>query len=202
MKGFAAPDRRFVDYSTLNDETLIGLIAQARADALSELYNRYNRLVFSLALNMVQERPLAEEITLDVFTRVWERAGTYRTGQAQVSTWLMSITRHRAIDLLRRARARPEHNSASWADVPPDHLPGVAGAEEMTELRLQREQVRAAVTQLPSNQKEVLTLAYFKGYTHRQIAEVLDQPLGTVKTRIRSAMQKLRRMLQEEQDGG
>jgi RNA polymerase sigma-70 factor (ECF subfamily) len=190
-----------VDYSKLNDETLIKLIAHAQADALSELYNRYNRLVFSLAFNIVGERNSAEEITLDVFTRVWERAETYRAERAQVNTWLMSITRYRAIDVLRQVKIRLETNSANWAELPTDRVPHVIGSEESVELTMQREKVRAALAQLPLNQKEVLALAYFKGYTHRQIAEVLDQPLGTVKTRIRLAIQKLRQILHEEQVG-
>lgn len=190
-----------MDYSKLNDETLIKLIAHAQADALSELYNRYNRLVFSLAFNIVGERNSAEEITLDVFTRVWERAETYRAERAQVNTWLMSITRYRAIDVLRQVKIRLETNSANWAELPTDRVPHVIGSEESVELTMQREKVRAALAQLPLNQKEVLALAYFKGYTHRQIAEVLDQPLGTVKTRIRLAIQKLRQILHEEQVG-
>jgi RNA polymerase sigma-70 factor (ECF subfamily) len=187
-----------VDYSTLDDVTLIRLIAHAQADALSALYDRYNRLVFSLALNVIGDHGAAEEITLDVFTRVWEKAGTYRVEQARVSTWLTSITRHRAIDVLRRRSARPEQRSLAWAEVAADTLPGVNSPEAATELAMQRQRVRAALTELPEEQKQVLALAYFGGYTHREIAEALDQPLGTVKTRIRLAMQKLRHVLQEE----
>lgn len=188
-----------MDYSTLDDETLIRLIAHAHADALSALYARYNRLVFSLALNVVEDHGTAEEITLDVFTRVWERARTYRGEQAKVSTWLTSITRYRAIDELRRRGARPKPHSLDWADVSPDALPHVNGPEATTELRLQRQQVRAALAELPEEQRQALALAYLKGYTHREIAEALNLPLGTVKTRIRLAMQKLRDKLQEEE---
>lgn len=187
-----------MDYTALDDNTLIRLIVRTDADALGELYDRYNRLVFSLALTTVGDHATAEEITLDVFTRVWERARTYRAEQAKVSTWLTSITRYRAIDELRRRRARPEQHSVDWATVSPDAMPSVNGPEGATERALQRQQVHAAVAQLPQEQQQVLALAYFKGYTHREIAEALDQPLGTVKTRIRSAMQKLREMLQEE----
>jgi RNA polymerase sigma-70 factor (ECF subfamily) len=188
-----------VNYSTLDDETLIKLIVRSHADALSELYERYSRLIFSLALNLVGDHATAEEIMLDVFLRVWEKAGTYRPGQAKVSTWLTSITRYRAIDVLRRRGARPEQRSVSWAEVSSDAVVSPDGLEDTAELAMQRQRVRAAIAELPPDQKQALTLAYFKGYTHRQIAETLDQPLGTVKTRIRLAMQKLRQMLQDEQ---
>jgi RNA polymerase sigma-70 factor (ECF subfamily) len=188
-----------VNYSTLDDETLIKLIVRSHADALSELYERYSRLTFSLALNLVGDHATAEEIMLDVFLRVWEKAGTYRPGQAKVSTWLTSITRYRAIDVLRRRGSRPEQRSVSWAEVSSDAVVSPDGLEDTAELAMQRQRVRAAIAELPPDQKQALTLAYFKGYTHRQIAETLDQPLGTVKTRIRLAMQKLRQMLQDEQ---
>jgi len=190
-----------VDYPALDDNTLIRLIVRADADALSELYERYNRLVFSLAVATVGDDATAEEIALDVFTRVWEKAATYRGEQAQVSTWLASITRYRAIDELRRRGARPQLESLDLADFSARALRRANGPETVTELRLQRQQVRAALTELPEEQKQVLVLAYFQGYTHREIAEALDQPLGTVKTRIRLGMQKLREMLQEEQVG-
>jgi len=191
-----------VDYSTLDDATLVRLAARDHQDALGELYDRYSRLVFSLALNMVGDHATAEEVTLDVFTRVWEKADTYRPDQAKVSTWLTSITRYRSIDVLRRRGSRPKQQSLDWAEVSPDHIPGVEDPEEAAELALQRQRVRAAIATLPPNQKQVLALAYFKGYTHREIAATLDQPLGTVKTRIRLAMQKLREMLIDEQIDG
>jgi RNA polymerase sigma-70 factor (ECF subfamily) len=191
-----------VNYSALDDETLINLIVRSHADALSELYDRYSRLAFSLALNLVGDHATAEEITMDVFLRVWERAGTYRPGQAKVSTWLTSITRYRAIDVLRRRGARPEQRSVSWAEVSSNRMVSPDGLEDTAELAMQRQRVRAAIAELPPDQKQALTLAYFKGYTHRQIAEALDQPLGTVKTRIRLAMQKLRQTLRDEQIAG
>lgn len=188
-----------MDYTALEDETLLRLVSEDHAEALSELYDRYGRLVFSVALHVVGERSTAEEITLDVFVLVWEKAGTYRTDRSKVTTWLTSITRHRAIDVLRRQGSRLEQHSVSWTTVSPTDRPVVDSAEDAADLSLQRARVRAAVAQLPADQRQALTLAYFKGYTQRQIAEALDQPLGTVKTRIRLAMQKLRRLLQEEQ---
>ena len=186
-----------MEYSTLNDETLVRLAASADQDALGELYDRYSRLVFSLALNIVGNYAAAEEITLDVFVRVWEKADTYRPDQAKVSTWLTSIARYRSIDVLRRQGSRPEQHSVGWAEVASSDMPSTDGPEVATERALERQRVQAAIAELPPDQKQVLALAYFMGYTHREIAEALDQPLGTVKTRIRLAMHKLRQMLRD-----
>lgn len=189
---------RRVDYSALDDATLVRLVARAHADALSVLYDRYSRLVFSLASSLVGDRASAEEITLDVFIRIWEKAETYRPEQAKVSTWLTSITRHRAIDVLRRQGSRPEQHSVSWAELSAELMPETNDPEQATELALQQQRVRAAIAALPADQRQALALAFFNGYTHREIAEALNQPLGTVKTRIRLAMQKLRDMLLEQ----
>jgi RNA polymerase sigma-70 factor (ECF subfamily) len=186
------------NHRTLNDENLIRLIVQARPAALSELYDRYSRMVFSLAINTVGDAATAEEITQDVFVRVWERAGQYRADQAKVSTWLTSIARHRAIDQLRRQGVRPEGQSIGWADVSPQAEPSSDGPEQAAELSIQRQHIRAALAQLPEEQKQVLAMAYFQGYSQTAIAEALGLPLGTVKTRIRLAMEKLRGMLQAE----
>jgi RNA polymerase sigma-70 factor (ECF subfamily) len=191
-----------LDYSTLDDETLLRLIVQARAEALGELYDRYGRLVFSLALNSVGNPATAEEITQDVFLRVWQRARQYRAGRAKVSTWLTSITRHRAIDQLRRRSSRPEQHSVAWAEVVPGAEPTVNGPEPATALAMERERVRAAMARLSEEQRQVLAQAYFQGFTQSQIAEALALPLGTVKTRIRLGMQKLRDMLQEDPVAG
>lgn len=187
-----------LDYSTLDDETLVRLIVQARAEALSALYDRYGRLVFSLALNSVGDPAAAEEITQDVFLRVWQRAHQYHADRAKVSTWLTSIARHRAIDQLRRRGSRSEQHSVAWSELPPDAEPSVNGPEHVAFLTLERERVRTAIAQLSAEQKQVLALAYFQGLTHSQIAEALALPLGTVKTRVRLGMQKLRDLLQED----
>ena len=188
-----------LDYSTLDDEALVRLIVQARAEALGELYGRYGRLVFSLALNSVGNPVTAEEITQDVFLRVWQRARQYRPDRAKVSTWLTSITRHGAIDQLRRRGSRPEQHNVAWAELAPGAEPSVNGPEQAAALAMERERVRAAIAQLPEEQQQVLALAYFQGLTQSQMAETLDLPLGTVKTRIRLGMQKLRDLLQEDQ---
>jgi RNA polymerase sigma-70 factor (ECF subfamily) len=163
------------------------------------LYDRYNRLIFSLALNIVGDRPTAEEITLDVFTQVWKKAEQYRPERAKVSTWLTTITRNRSIDELRRRGSRPERHSVDWFQITPDKISTESNLEEIADTSFLRERVQSAISQLPADQREALQLAYFNGYTHRQIAEILDQPLGTVKTRIRLAMIKLRKILLDEE---
>lgn len=182
-------------YRSLDDESLVRLIRQAHGEALGELYDRYSRLVFSLALNSVGDPETAEEVTQDVFLRVWQRAGQFRPDRGKVTTWLTSITRHRAIDQLRRRAVRPERHSVGWAEVPLRSEPLANGPEEATVLALERERVRAAVADLPEEQQEALALAYFAGLSQSQIAEALGLPLGTAKTRIRLGMQKLRQAL-------
>jgi RNA polymerase sigma-70 factor (ECF subfamily) len=188
-----------MDYSTLDDKALIKLIAQAHENALSELYDRYGRLVFSIALHTVGNRGTAEEIALDIFTRVWEKAGAYRPEKAKVTTWLTSMTRNRAIDMLRREGSRAESKSISWAEVTSEPVNHQIGPETAVSLSLQKQEVRAAVAQLSPELQEALALAYFKGQSHSQIAKTLNQPLGTVKSRIRKAMKTLRTLLLEEQ---
>jgi len=180
------------------DTVLIQLIAGAHADALKALYDRYNRLVFSVALAILGDRSVAEEATLDVFVHVWRGARTYRPDRAKVSTWLVAITRHHAIDILRWQNSRLDGKSLSLNDMLLSNESAVPAPEALVETSLEQARVRDAVAQLPAEQRQVLTLAYFRGYTHQQIAEVLEQPLGTVKTRIRLAMQKLRQMLMDE----
>ena len=188
------------DYARYDDESLISLITQSREEALTQLYERYNRLVFSLALAVVNDRETAEEITLDVFMRVWQKAGSYRADQAKVSTWLTHIARHHAIDVLRRRSVRADQYAVDWEDAIPDHVSPEHNPQEFAELSQQRERVQSALAQLPEEQKQALLLAYFNGYTQHQIADKLKQPLGTIKTRLRLAMQKLRDFLREEQE--
>ena len=182
---------------TATDGELIRRIVQQDEAALGELYERYSRLVYSVAYHMVGSRALAEEITLDVFTRVWQKAHTYRPERAQVSTWLTSMSRYRAIDELRREGVRPEKDSVAWAEVNREPQSG-HNPESAASLHLQQQRVRRAINQLPESQRKALALAYFGGQTHREIADTLQEPLGTVKTRIRSAMKKLRFLLREE----
>lgn len=189
-----------MDYSKFDDVALIRQIALAHPEALSALYDRYGRLVFSLAFHIVGETEAAEEVTQDVFYRIWEKAEIYQVEQARVSTWLTSITRNRSIDLLRKRKVRPEGYSLGWEELQPGWEPASEGRapEEMTAQAMQTERIRAAVGSLPAEQQQALAMAFFEGYSHSEIAERLGEPLGTVKTRIRTGMQKLRSLLLEE----
>jgi RNA polymerase sigma-70 factor (ECF subfamily) len=189
-----------IDYATYDDERLMSLIAQLRQEALAQLYERYSRMIFSLTLAILNDRATAEEVTLDVFMRVWQKADSYRVEQARVSTWLAHIARNRAIDVLRRGALRPDRSAVHWEAVRFGTNASEGDLQESVESALRREQVHLALSQLPREQQQVLILAYFGGYTQRQIAETLKQPLGTVKTRLRLAMQKLREILADEQN--
>ncbi len=182
----------------LDDEELIRQIGRSQPEAVRLLYQRYGRMVYSVALRAVSDPSAAEEITQDVFLRIWEKAETYRADKAKVVTWIARIARNRAIDVYRQRRSRDDRASAGWEELKqaataPSPHPG----ERMETARLQG-RVREAVASLPPDQKTALTLAFFQGLTHKEIAEELGEPLGTVKTRIRAAMQKLRSMLDGE----
>ncbi len=181
-----------MDYATLDDQTLIGLIVHRQPEALSVLYDRYSRLVYSLSLHMLGDDSAAEEVTLDVFKRVWQHAGSYRADRGSVSTWLSGIARNRTIDRIRRRRARPEGHSVALDAVAHRLHATTPEPERKAHLALQRERLHEALEGLPDEQREVLLLSYFGGLSQREIASALDLPLGTVKTRVRLGMEKLR----------
>lgn len=184
-----------MEITKLDDESLLRLILHRQESALSELYDRYGRLVYSIGLNVLGETRSAEEVTQDVFLRVWERAVTYQPEQGKVVVWLARIARNRAIDLIRRRNVRPEASSVAWDDLADLHAASDPNVEQSVELSQLRQDVRRAIAQLPPEQKEVLALAYFQGLSHQEIAGRLGQPLGTVKTRLRLAMQKMKALL-------
>jgi RNA polymerase sigma-70 factor, ECF subfamily len=188
------------DYSRYDDESLIRAVTELQAEALEQLYERYSALLFGLALMIVGDRSIAEEIILDVFMRVWQRAGSYRPERAKVSTWLTHITRNYAIDVLRRQIVRPDRTALSLEEITTDGRFQEQDPQEQVETTLRHERIRSAVSRLPSEQRQALLLAYFGGYTQSQIAEILELPLGTVKTRIRLGMQKLHGLLRDEND--
>ena len=188
------------EYAHYDDEKLISLIVQMQEGALTQLYERYSRVIFSLALAIVNDQATAEEVTLDVFLRVWQKAASYRVEQARVSTWLIHIARHHAIDVLRRRAARPDQYAVNLDDTTFNGEFSEQDPQEFAELSMMRQRVHAALAKLPKDQKQTLVLAYFGGYTQHQIAEKLKQPIGTVKTRLHLALQKLREFLREEQE--
>jgi RNA polymerase sigma-70 factor (ECF subfamily) len=187
-----------MDYTRFTDETLIQLIIAAQENALGELYDRYNRLVYSVALNTLSDPSRADEVTQDVFLKIWQKAHTYSAEQGKVVTWLISIARHRSIDLYRQSRLSQETIHVSWQDAETIDLPDGQNVEWEVDLSQRAQRIRWAVAQLPAEQKQAIGMAFFQGLTHPEIAETLGEPLGTVKTRIRLGMQKLQILLQIE----
>ncbi len=181
------------------DEALIQAIANGQSAALGVLYDRYGRLVFSLAYRILNDKSAAEEITQEVFLQIWAKAGTFQSGLGKVSTWLTSVTRHRAIDDLRRKRIRPEGHRAEWdlaEDGDDPQFVDPLNVPAQVELSIQNRAIRQAISLLPKDQQQALALAFFHGLSHQEIAETTGVPLGTIKTRIRLGMQKLRQTLE------
>jgi RNA polymerase sigma-70 factor (ECF subfamily) len=188
-----------MDYTRFSDETLLRLIGRSQENALSELYDRYSQLVYSVSLNTLGDSERAEEVTQDVFERVWEKSKTYSAEQGRVVTWLMSIARHRSIDFFRQTRSHREDLQLTWQEAEAVDLPDGQNVEWEVDLAQRQQRIRWAVAQLPEEQKKALGMAFFQGLSHPEIAETLGEPLGTVKTRIRLGMQKLRLLLHDEQ---
>ncbi|MDX1437154.1 MAG: sigma-70 family RNA polymerase sigma factor [Anaerolineales bacterium] len=189
-----------MDYSNLPDEALLRLISDGRTEALSELYDRYGRLVFSLALRMAGSPTAAEDLSQEVFLQVWKNAAVYQPERGKVATWMTSITRYRAIDRLRRSNSRPQIQDLGESGLDSLTEDSDQAPEELVALNQQRLQVRKAIKLLPDDQRQVLLLAFFRGYSHSEIASGLNLPLGTVKTRIRLGMKKLRLTLSGERE--
>lgn len=178
-----------------DDPLLLQRIAREDQSALGILYDQYGRLIYSIACQILSDEVLAEEVTQDVFIQVWKKADTYNAAQGKVLTWLASIARHRAIDMLRRRSIRPEGRSIAWEDCCEDHIDDSLAVEPGLMDSETRQQLRLALASLPADQREALSLAYFNGLTQQEISAHLHEPLGTVKTRIRLALIKLRTVL-------
>src|ERR687893_1696436 len=176
-------------YLILADEDLISLVEAADAEAFATLYDRHSRAAFSLAYRMMGERQASEDLTQDAFLKVWRSASSYRAERGSVRTWILSIVHNRGIDQLRSQASRRRTQDKIEASAPRSQ-PSEAFAE--TWRNSQRDQVREALNTLPSEQLKILELAYFSGYTHAQVSELLDVPLGTTKGRMRLGLKKMR----------
>jgi RNA polymerase sigma-70 factor (ECF subfamily) len=173
------------------DEDAIRRVARGDTGALAELYDRHARGVYSLALRIVEDQAEAEDVVQEVFSQAWTQASRHDTSRGAVGAWLMMMARSRAIDRVRSRRARPDLPIADdrvFHTLPDPGLP-----QDLALLvREQADRLRAALATLPLLQRIALELAYFEGLTQSEIAERLEQPLGTVKTRMRLALIKLR----------
>jgi RNA polymerase sigma-70 factor, ECF subfamily len=176
-------------YVLLADEDLISLVGGSDAEAFATLYDRHGRAAYSLSYRMMGEKQAAEDLVQDAFLKVWRGAGSYRTERGSVRTWILSIVHNRGIDQLRSLASRRRTQNKVEASAPISQ-PSEAFAETWS--NSQREQVREALGTLPPEQLKILELAYFSGYTHVEISELLDLPLGTVKGRMRLGLKKIR----------
>ncbi|MEK7408983.1 MAG: sigma-70 family RNA polymerase sigma factor [Acidobacteriota bacterium] len=173
--------------------------AAGEQQALASLYDESSHIVYSLALRILGNAADAEEVTLDVYTQVWRSAGKFDSQRAAAATWLVMLARSRAIDRLRSCAARrtSEEPLPPWAEFADTaERPDEAGAASQ-----QRRFIRAALESLSRDQREAIELAYFSGFSHSEIAARLGQPLGTVKTRIRLGMIRLRELLEPLGEG-
>lgn len=180
----------------LADEELMTLVQEGEPRALEALYDRHGGAAYSLAHRIMGERQAAEDVTQEAFVSIWRSGGRYDATRGSVRSWVLAIVRNRGIDALRRSAAR-----APRLDYDDDGVLEAQPAEERTDgevLRNERARVvRGALAELPHDQSQVLGLAYFGGFTHREIAELLDVPLGTIKGRMRLGLEKMRTSMGE-----
>jgi RNA polymerase sigma-70 factor (ECF subfamily) len=177
-------------YAALEDAALCALAAEGDGSALEALYARYGRVSYALARRILADEQLAQDVVQEVFLTVWRDATRYDASRGGFSTWLLTMTHHKAVDAVRREETlRRRRAPAGALDLTESGGPDVD--DEVWSV-LRRDRVRLALADLPDAQREALGLAYFGGYTQREIAKLTDTPLGTVKTRMLAGMSRLR----------
>ena len=178
-----------------SDEQLIAQVARGDTAAYEMLYDRYSSAGMGLALKITGDQALAEEVVQETFWRVWRKADLFQNQRGAFTSWFFGITRNLSIDMLRRQRSQgqPADQAEQVIEQTPDPSPSVP---ETVWLRSKHEQMRAAVETLPKEQRYVIEMAYFRGMTRQEIASATGEPLGTIHTRARLALQKLREELQ------
>jgi len=182
----------------LSDEALLSAIARGDVLAMDSLYQRYSRILYSLAYRMVADHQIAEDLIQDAFLSVWRRSTSFSPQAGAARSWLISILHHRAIDYLRRVRRRSHIQEAPLDEIELDETTAVSDVWDEAWRSVQSSQVRAALMQIPPEQRLVIELAYFQGWTHTEIAEGTLTPLGTVKARMRLGLNHLKRALLEQ----
>jgi RNA polymerase sigma-70 factor (ECF subfamily) len=186
-------ERTGLDLSALRDDELLALVARRNEAALGLIYDRYGGLVYTIALRVTGDRQTAEEVVQDVFQSVWQTVGGFQPGLGTCASWLVGIARHRAIDAIRSKRERARsREQAIEQDIFVDADANPAAAAEQIDLR---GAVKDALGTLPPSQRQAIELAYYGGLTRVEIAERLGEPIGTVKTRLRLGLLKLRDLL-------
>ena len=188
------------------DAALVAALAADEVGALEQLYDRYSALVFSVALRVLHDHALAEDVTQEVFLRIWRQPASFDPARGRFISWLSSVARNRALDEQRRISRR--RRAEDQDEDPVLRLPAEGRGDDPAHeavLAHERQRVREAMRDLPEAQRTVLELAYFGGLTQTEIAERTGDPLGTIKTRVRLGMRKLREALTdlvEQRPGG
>ena len=175
----------------LSDEALVALVARGDEIALAELYERFGRVAYGLALRVVRDTALAEDAVQEGFLAVWRSAGRFVAERAKASTWILTLVHRRSVDLVRREQPRRAEPLETMAPASADTT------EEQAWLRLRQARVREALRRLPDQQREALELAYFGGFTQSELADRLGEPLGTIKSRMFSGLARLRDLMAE-----
>jgi RNA polymerase sigma-70 factor (ECF subfamily) len=175
---------------------LVEQMAQGRQDALARLYDETSSVLNGLLLRILERPEDAEEVLLDVYMKAWKYAARYSEKRGSVQAWLMIMARNAAIDRIRQKRAQPK-TLAFEPEATPEPESSEASAEEQTAERERRRRVQIVLRELPPEQREVVELAFFGGLTHAELAEHLREPLGTIKSRIRMGLIRLRGLIEE-----
>ncbi len=192
MTLLAAPPPAARDLAHLSDEALLSLVAAADDDALAELYDRFGRVAYGLALRILRDETLAQDAVQEAFLAVWRSADRFLAERAKASTWILTLVHRRAVDLVRREdRRRGEPLESAPEPTAP------ATAEDEATLGFQRRLVQEALAQLSPEQRQALELGYYGGLSQSELAEQLGQPLGTIKSRMFSGLSRLRDLLAE-----
>jgi len=186
-------------YDDRTDNELMTMISAGESEAFESLYSRYAANIYQTVLRLVEDRALAEDLVQEVFWRVWRRSSRFAAERGQVASWLRAMARNVGVDELRRLRARPvliraEGEHARMRQLADDQADVLAAAIKQE----QRHLIVSALQQLPIEQRQVIELSYFGGRTYKEIAAALDHPLGTVKTRARRGLLKLKLALAAE----
>lgn len=184
--------------AALSDQELLELLVDKQRVALEVLYQRYSGAIYSLAMHMLRDRGAAEEVVQDAFLNVWRRASSYRSDRGKVAAWLFSVGHHRIIDELRKRKRRDQTTLVPDIEAVHQTEDEAADPSKYTDQQMQRSRIKDALQLLRPEQRNVVVLAYYGGLTHTEIAEKLNQPLGTVKTRMRLALKKLRETMGSE----
>jgi RNA polymerase sigma factor (sigma-70 family) len=183
-------------FAHLSDEAVVALVARSDQSALAELYDRFGRVAYGVALRILRDEKLAEDAVQESFLAAWRNADRFIPERAKASTWFLTIVHRRAVDLVRRENRRRSEPLEEATE------PASSGSmEEDAWLRFERERVQAALRQLPDQQREALELAYYGGFTQSELAERLGQPVGTIKSRMFAGLARLRELLAEPGTG-